>query len=111
MERADALAEERAALTNYMRNTLITNELKFKEVGRTLFVSTQAAQQHTSHAATAALGTCTCEGAGTKGIQSKAPADVCLSACLRVVIFWVSCSSWIVPRSAAAWTCLLSCWR
>jgi hypothetical protein len=32
MERADALAEERAALTNYMRNTLITNELKFKEV-------------------------------------------------------------------------------
>lgn len=33
MERADALAEERAALTNFMRNTLITNELKFKEVG------------------------------------------------------------------------------
>jgi hypothetical protein len=32
MERADALAEERTALTNYMRNTLITNELKFKEV-------------------------------------------------------------------------------
>lgn len=32
MERADALAEERAALTNYMKNTLITNELKFKEV-------------------------------------------------------------------------------
>ena len=32
MERADALAEERAALTNYVRNTLITNELKFKEV-------------------------------------------------------------------------------
>lgn len=32
MERADALAEERAALTNYMRNTLITNELKFKEL-------------------------------------------------------------------------------
>jgi hypothetical protein len=32
MERADTLAEERTALTNYMRNTLITNELKFKEV-------------------------------------------------------------------------------
>lgn len=34
MERADALAEERIAITNYMRNTLITNELKFKEVRR-----------------------------------------------------------------------------
>lgn len=44
MERADALAEERAALTNYMRNTLITNELKFKEVrGRASWVGSRSA--------------------------------------------------------------------
>lgn len=59
MERADALAEERTALTNYMRNTLITNELKFKEVrGRARQAESRLAGLHISDTASGAAAAC-----------------------------------------------------